>query len=128
MNTETLQLAIIALIAGMSVPLLVQLFLTARTVQRVAASADRKLEEARRELHDLIAGSRREPATAEWTAVLASAAMPAIVAAVRSFRASVASETQNRANSNGGAVDETRESAARVPRSPTAGTGASVAR
>jgi type II secretory pathway pseudopilin PulG len=61
MNTETLQLAIIALIAGMAVPLLVQLFRTARTVQRVAGSADRKLEEARRELHDLIAGSRREP-------------------------------------------------------------------
>jgi hypothetical protein len=33
MNAEGIQLAIVALLAGMAVPLLVQLFLTARTVQ-----------------------------------------------------------------------------------------------
>jgi hypothetical protein len=107
MNTETLRLAITALIAGMSIPLLVQLFLTARTVQRVAASADRKLEETRRELHDLLAGSRREAAGAEWMGALASAAVPAIAAAVRTFRSTVADEDHNRTNSNGERQEKT---------------------
>jgi hypothetical protein len=86
MNAEILQLAIIALVAGIAIPLLVKLFLTARTVQRAAISAERKLEDTRRDLHDLLAGGRREPAAPEWTAVLANAAVPALIAAVRTFR------------------------------------------
>jgi hypothetical protein len=101
MNPEILQLAITAFVAGTAIPLLVQLFLTARTVQRVAVSAERKLEEARREIRDLLGSSRREPAAPEWTAVLASAVVPAVIAAVRTFRSSVATEADDRPNTNG---------------------------
>jgi hypothetical protein len=89
MNTEAIQLAIVALVAGISIPLLVQLFLTARTVQRVSVSVEHKLDESRRELHDLLAGVRSGSGASEWSSALASAAVPAIIAAVRAFRTSL---------------------------------------
>jgi hypothetical protein len=101
MNIQALQLTIVALLGGMAIPLIVQLFLTARTVQRVALSTERKLDETRRELHALLAGGRRETAAAEWTSTLASAAVPALIAAVRAFRESISAESGPRSNTNG---------------------------
>jgi hypothetical protein len=83
---QIIELAILALLAGLAIPLLVQLFLTARTIQRVSESLDRKLEESRRELHAALAGGRRDSGSADLASALASAAVPAVIAAVRAFR------------------------------------------
>jgi hypothetical protein len=92
MNTDGIQLAILALVAGMAIPLLVQLFLTARTVQRAAASIERNVEDVRRDLHGLVGGAARSGAPPEWAATLAGAAVPAVIAAVRAFRGSLAED------------------------------------
>jgi len=97
MTTDGIQLAIVALLAGMAIPLLVQLFLTARTVQRASASIERHVEEVRRDLHGLVAGGGRSAGPPEWAGALASAAVPAVIAAVRAFRGSLADETSKTA-------------------------------
>jgi hypothetical protein len=104
---QIVQLAILALLAGMAIPLLVQLFLTARTVKRVSESLDRKLDETRRELHELIAGGRRDGGSADLASALAGAAVPAVIAAVRAYRATPA----NHAHSNGARQSPQQENA-----------------
>ena len=88
---QMIQLTIVALLAGMGIPLMVQLFLTARSLQRTAASVEGKLEAARRELHDVLEGIRRDSSTGDLASVLASAAVPALLAGIRAFRASTGS-------------------------------------
>lgn len=91
---QLIQLTIVALLAGMMIPLLVQLFLTARTLQRTSASVDRKVEDARREVHDLLTGIRRDSGASDLASVVASAAVPALIAGIRAFRTSTRSPVE----------------------------------
>jgi hypothetical protein len=106
-TAQIIQLAIVALLGGIAIPLLVQVFLTARTVQRVSISLERKVDDTRKELHELLAPPRRESGGQELAALLASAAVPAVIAAVRAFRATTSGPPIDKAPSNGHGKEKT---------------------
>jgi hypothetical protein len=87
---DTIRLALAALLTGAALPLLVQLFLATRSLRRAGETAERRLDEALREIRELTADVRRGAAAASTgssslPAILA-AATPAVIAAVRAFR------------------------------------------
>ena len=86
---QLIQLTIVALLAGLTIPLLLQLFLTARSVQRASASVERQLTDARRELHEVLATTRRDGGSGDLASMLAGAAVPALIAGIRAFRSTV---------------------------------------
>lgn len=84
---ETMDLVrtvIMAALAGLLTPVLVQLLLTLRSLQRSAVAVERKLDEALRELTTVVAAARQPPDT--LSAVVAAVA-PAVVAGLRAARA-----------------------------------------
>jgi len=86
---ETFRLGLLALLGGMAIPLLVQLFLVLRNVQRVTNVLDRRLDRALGDLEDLTAGFKRATAAPpSWPGVVA-AAVPALLAAGQAFRSSL---------------------------------------
>jgi len=91
-TTDVIRVVLLAFISGLALPLLVQLFLTLRSLQRASLTVERRVDETSREVRDLLAGLHREPAGADLASTLASAAIPAIVAAVRAFRSVPSSE------------------------------------
>jgi hypothetical protein len=91
-NTEIVRLAIGALLAGIAIPLLVQLFLVLRNVQRATAVLDRRLDQTLRDMGDVLADLKQVTAPSPPLAAQLAAALPAIVAAVRAFRAGVGHE------------------------------------
>ena len=87
---ETVRIAIAALLTGVTLPLIVQLFVTARSVRRAAESVERRLDETLREVRDLASDLRRTTTAAPTSlANVVATATPAIVAAVRAFRGSM---------------------------------------
>jgi hypothetical protein len=88
-NTEIVRLAIAALLAGIAIPLLIQLFLVLRNVQRATAVLDRRLDQTLRDVGDVLAELKQASSPAPPLAAQLAAALPAIVAAVRAFRAGV---------------------------------------
>ena len=89
-TNETIRIAIFALLAGAALPLLIQLFLTARSFRRTVDTVERRLDRALRDIDDLTADLRRRPAAGSSSIVSAiAAATPAVVAAVRAFRTSM---------------------------------------
>jgi hypothetical protein len=88
-TTEIVRLALAALLAGIAIPLLVQLFLVLRNVQRATAVLDRRLDQTLRDMGDVIAELKRASVPAPPLSSQLIAALPAVVAAVRAFRAGV---------------------------------------
>jgi hypothetical protein len=87
-TTDTVRIVLLAFLGGLAVPILVQLFLTLRTLQRVSLSVERRMDETSRELTSVLAGLRREGSGGpDVVSLIASAAVPAVLAAVRAFRA-----------------------------------------
>jgi hypothetical protein len=82
---ELVRVALAALLAGIALPLLVQLFLTLRAVSRTSAVLTRQLEENGRQLSTLLADLRTHQRP-DAGALLANALVPAAIAAVRAFR------------------------------------------
>jgi ABC-type phosphate/phosphonate transport system permease subunit len=89
-TNETVRIAIFALLAGAALPLIIQLFLTARSFRRTVDTVERRLDRALRDIDELSADLRRRPAAGSTSIVGAiAAATPAVVAAVRAFRTSM---------------------------------------
>jgi hypothetical protein len=87
---EVFRLGLLALLAGVALPLLVQLFLVLRNVQRVTAVLDRRLDGTLHALEDVAAVVKRgnaEPAA--WPSA-AAAVVSAAIAAARAFRTGIA--------------------------------------
>lgn len=89
-TADTVRIALAALLTGVALPLLVQLFLATRSLRRAAETAERRLDEALREIRDIAADVRRSAAAASSgspsLAATLAAATPAVLAAVRAFR------------------------------------------
>ena len=79
-------MVLLALGVGVALPVLVQAFLTLRTVNRVMMSVDRRLEATLADLSRIM--GRLEPTSErnEVASLIGAAVVPAIAAAVRSFR------------------------------------------
>jgi len=89
-SADMIRVAILALLAGVALPLLVQLFLAARAFRRTVNTVEQRLDRALRDIDDLAADVRRRPASSPASLVAAAAAAaPAVVAAVRAFRTSM---------------------------------------
>jgi hypothetical protein len=85
-TTDIVRIVLLAFLGGLAVPVLVQVFLTLRTLQRVSLSVERRIEETSREVTGVLAGLRRESSGPDPMSLIASAAVPAVLAAVRAFR------------------------------------------
>ena len=91
-NSEVFRVGLAALLTGIAVPLLVQLFLLLRDVRRTTAVLDQRLDRTLTDLGDVVAELKRVSVPAPSLASQLAAAVPAIVAGVRAFRAGVAHE------------------------------------
>ena len=85
-TTETVGLALGALLTGLLIPLLVQLFLVLRNVRKATAVLDQRLDQTLRDLGDVIAELKRVSVPAPSLAAQLVAAVPTVIAAVHAFR------------------------------------------
>jgi hypothetical protein len=93
-SAELIRVALLALITGLAVPLLVQLFVTLRGLRRTAEALERRVDGTLKEIGDAAADLRRTSGGSSALGATLAAAGPVIVAAVRAFRSSM-HESQN---------------------------------
>jgi len=86
-TTQTVALALGALLTGLFIPLVVQLFLVLRNVRRTTAVFDQRLDQTLRDLGDVVAELKRVSVPAPTLAAQLAAALPTLIAGVRAFRA-----------------------------------------
>lgn len=79
-------LVLAALAVGIAVPVLVQAFVTLRTVNRVILSLDRRLEATLSDLSRVAGRIGPVSEQNQFASILGAAVVPAIAAAVRSLR------------------------------------------
>lgn len=91
-TTEVFRVGLAALLTGIAVPLLVQLFLLLRDVRRTTLALDQRLERTLTDLGDVVAELKHATVPAPALATQLAAAVPAIVAAVRAFRSGMTHE------------------------------------
>lgn len=89
-QTELLRFGLAALLTGMAIPLAVQLFLVLRSLQRVTATLDRRLDQTLRDASDVVAELKRASAPGPSIVSQLVAAVPALLAGVHAFRAGLA--------------------------------------
>jgi hypothetical protein len=85
-STEVFRVGLAALLTGIAVPLLVQLFLLLRDVRRTTAVLDRRLDRTLAELGAVVSELKHSTTPAPPLAAQLVAAVPAVIAAVRAFR------------------------------------------
>ena len=85
-STEVFRVGLAALLTGIAVPLLVQLFLVLRDVRRTTAVLDQRLDRTLTDLGAVVAELKHATVPAPPLAAQLAAAVPAVVAAVRAFR------------------------------------------
>jgi hypothetical protein len=90
--TEVFRVGLAALLTGIAVPLLVQLFLLLRDVRRATAGLDQHLERTLTDLGAVVAELKHAAVPAPPLASQLAAAVPAVIAAVRAFRSSPSHE------------------------------------
>ncbi len=83
---ELFRVALAALLVGVALPLLVQLFLTLRSLQKVLVVLDKRLDVTLRDLSDTIGSLRQVGAPASTASAIGAALVPAIVAGIRALR------------------------------------------
>jgi hypothetical protein len=87
MTTATaIIIALLALFVGVALPLIIQMFVTTRAIHSSTERMERRLDATLSEISGAIAQFRSPRASADGAAVLGAALVPAIVAAVRTFR------------------------------------------
>ena len=98
-TAETIRIALTALMVGIAIPLLAQLFLVLRGVRRTVGVLEQRLDGTLRDLGEVVADLKRvtapPPASASPALTFASqlaAALPALITAVRTVRAGGASD------------------------------------
>jgi hypothetical protein len=88
-STEVFRVGLAALLTGIAVPLLLQLFLVLRDVRRTTAVLDQRLDRTLTDLGAVVAELKHATVPAPPLAAQLAAAVPAVVAAVRAFRSSM---------------------------------------
>jgi hypothetical protein len=86
---ELVRVALLALVTGLAVPLLVQLFITLRGLRRTAEALERRLDVTLKEIGDAVADLRRSSSGPSALGATLAAAGPVILAAVRAFRSAM---------------------------------------
>lgn len=88
-SSEMILIALLCLVAGVMLPLLVQLFLTLRSLQKVIVMFDKRLDPTLRDLsHALETFRKAEPSNA--ASLIGAAALPALLAAFSAFKSHMA--------------------------------------
>jgi hypothetical protein len=91
-TTEVFRVGLAALLTGIAVPLLVQLFLLLRDVRRTTQALDQRLARTLTDLGDVVAELKHATVPAPPLASQLAAAVPAVVAAIRAFRTGMTHE------------------------------------
>jgi hypothetical protein len=89
-STETIRVALLALMAGVALPLAIQLYLAVRSIRRAVESLDQRLERTLADLTRVTAQLQQSTGAGATTSAVLSALAPALVAGVRAFRATAA--------------------------------------
>jgi hypothetical protein len=84
---QMIQIALFALVAGIAIPVLVQLFVTLRSIQRSATAVQHKMDETLATVTAVVGplGASR-PTGSDPLPALAAALVPALVAGFRAYR------------------------------------------
>ncbi len=82
----TVSVVLLALVVGVLLPVLVQVFVTLRTLQRIALTIDKRMDRTLGELSSLTTRFERAPGNHQTAAAIGAAVAPAIVAAIQAFR------------------------------------------
>lgn len=91
-SSEMIRIALMALIVGVTLPLLVQLFMTLRSLQKVITMLDKRLDPTLRDLSDTIASLRKTTEPTNAASIIGAAAVPAALAALQAFKAHMAAK------------------------------------
>jgi|GEM_PF-3286283 len=86
---ELIRIALLALLTGVAVPLLVQLFLTLRSLRVATDSVERRLDKLLGDVNAIADQVRTRAAHPSPLAASLTAALPAALAAVQAFRTSM---------------------------------------
>jgi uncharacterized protein YoxC len=86
---ELVRIALLALLTGVAVPLLVQLFLTLRSLRRATDAVERRLDKLLGDVNSIAEQVRERAAHPSPLAASLTATLPAVVAAVQAFRTSM---------------------------------------
>ena len=86
---ELIRIALLALLTGVAVPLLVQLFLTLRSLRLATDAVERRLDKLLGDVNAIADQVRTRAAHPSSLAASLTAALPAVSAAVQAFRASM---------------------------------------
>ncbi|HTA20830.1 MAG TPA: hypothetical protein VK989_16165 [Polyangia bacterium] len=99
-QTELLRFGLASLLAGVAIPLAVQLFLVLRNVQKATATLDRRLDQTLRDVGDVVAELKRVSVPAPSLVSQLAAVVPAVIAAVQALRSSTARNSSDIVPSN----------------------------
>ncbi len=83
---ELILISLAALTVGAWLPIAIQLFLTARTVQRTSLAVERQVGDVHQTLTALVRDVTPERRPSDVTAAIGAALVPAVVAAFRALR------------------------------------------
>ncbi len=83
---EGLRLILVAIGLGVAIPVLVQLFLTLRELQRTAKVLNTQVEPTLRAINDLTQRLRDTPPAGQQSTAIVAALIPAAIAAYRAYR------------------------------------------
>jgi len=86
---ELIRIALLALLTGVAVPLLVQLFLTLRSLRLATDSVERRLDKLLGDVNAIADQVRTRAAHPSPLAASLTAALPVVLAAVQAFRTSM---------------------------------------
>jgi uncharacterized protein YoxC len=86
---ELIRIALLALLTGVAVPLLVQLFLTLRSLRLATDAVERRLDKLLGDVNAIAEQVRTRAAHPSPLAASLTAALPAVFAAVQAFRTSM---------------------------------------
>jgi len=86
---ELIRIALLALVTGVAVPLLVQLFLTLRSLRLATKAVEARLDKLLGDVNAIADDVRARATNPGPLAASLSAALPAIIAGVQAFRASM---------------------------------------
>jgi hypothetical protein len=88
-SAELIRIALLALVTGLAVPLLVQVFITLRGLRRTTETLERRLDATLKEIGETAADLRRSTSGPSSLVATLAAAAPVVLAAVRAFRSSM---------------------------------------
>lgn len=105
---EALRLILLALALGVTVPVLIQLFLTLRQVRQTIARLSDQIEPSLRLFNEMAQKPRELQAAGSSVASIVATVIPAVVAAYRAFRQHQAEEQAQAAGEKFGSLETNR--------------------